>query len=184
MRPHADLGGARRVVIDGVTGSGKSTLAARLAELTGLPWHEGDALTWEPGWVQVPREEQRRRIAEVCAGPEWILDTLYSGWMDLALERADLIVALDYPRWVSLSRLLRRTAARTVSRRTICNGNRESLRTMLSRESIVVWHFRTFAGRRARLRGWLAAQGQPGQPRVVRLRSPRQTRAWLAGSGG
>jgi ATPase family associated with various cellular activities (AAA) len=54
---------ADRVLIYGVTGSGKTTLAQRVAERTGLPFHSVDDLTWEPGWVEVPADEQRRRIA-------------------------------------------------------------------------------------------------------------------------
>jgi adenylate kinase family enzyme len=49
----------------GVTGSGKTTLAAQIAERTGLPWHSVDDLTWEPGWVEVPVQEQRRRIEAI-----------------------------------------------------------------------------------------------------------------------
>jgi adenylate kinase family enzyme len=94
-----------------------------------------DDLTWEPNWVVVPIDEQRRRIEETCAGEEWILDTAYGKWRKIPLDRAELIVALDYPRWLSLSRLIRRTLARLVSRRTICNGNRETLRTLASRRS-------------------------------------------------
>jgi predicted kinase len=59
---------ADRVLIYGVTGSGKTTMARQVAERTGLRWHSVDDLTWEPGWVSVPTDEQRRRIAEICAG--------------------------------------------------------------------------------------------------------------------
>jgi adenylate kinase family enzyme len=53
---------AERILIYGVTGSVKTTLAAHIAEQTGLPWHSVDALTFEPGWIQVDVDEQRRRI--------------------------------------------------------------------------------------------------------------------------
>ena len=66
------------MLIYGVTGSGKTTLARRVAGKTGLPWHSVDDLTWEPGWIGVPPEEQRRRIAAICAGERWILDSAYS----------------------------------------------------------------------------------------------------------
>jgi adenylate kinase family enzyme len=168
---------ASRVLIYGVTGSGKTTLARQVAERTGLPWHSVDDLTWEPGWVGVPPEEQRRRIAEICAGERWILDAGYSQWIDVVLAGAELIVALDYPRWRSLARLVRRTLGRAIDRRTICNGNTESFRQMLSSDSIIVWHFRSFARKRARIRGWAA---DPAAPEVVRLASLAATRRWLA----
>lgn len=168
---------AKRILVYGVTGSGKSTLAANLARSTGIRWHSVDDLTWEPGWVPVPTGEQRRRIAAIVAQPEWILDSAYSAWLDLPLPRAQCIVALDYPRWVSLQRLVRRSAARLRDQRTICNGNRETIREIFSRESILVWHFRSFARKRQRIRTWLADESAPP---VVRLTSARQTRIWLA----
>lgn len=171
------LRGARRVLIYGVTGSGKTTLAEKLSAVTSLPWYSVDDMTWEPGWVEVANDEQRRRISEICARSEWILDTAYARWRDIPLSRAELIVALDYPRWVSLQRLLRRTAARCWDRTPICNGNTESLRTSLGPDSIIRWHFRSFSRKRARIKQWI---DQDNSPRVLRLTSPRQTNAWLA----
>lgn len=161
----------------GVTGSGKTTMAAEISERTGLPWHSVDDLTWEPGWVQVPVDEQRRRIAAICAGERWILDTAYGAWREIPLARTELIVALDYPRWVSLGRLLWRTLRRAVDGRPICNGNTESFRQAFSRDSIIGWHFSSFARKRARIRVWAV---DPPVPAVVRLTSPRAARRWLA----
>jgi adenylate kinase family enzyme len=164
------------MLIYGVTGSGKTTLAGKVAARTGLPFHSVDDLTWEPGWVGVPADEQRRRIAAICAGDQWILDSGYSSWLDVVLARVDLIVALDYPRWRSLAWLARRTLARAIDRRQICNGNTETFRQMLSSDSILVWHFRSFASKQAQMRAWAA---DPAGPAVVRLTSPAATRRWL-----
>jgi adenylate kinase family enzyme len=114
-------------VVYGVTGSGKTTLAEQIAERTSLPWHAVDELTWDPGWDEVPLAEQRRRIEAICAEDRWILDTAYGQWLDIPLARVQLIVALDYPRWISLGRLLRRTLVRAVDHHPICNGNFETL---------------------------------------------------------
>lgn len=167
---------ASRVLIYGVSGSGKSTLAADLSRVTDLPWHSVDDLTWEPGWVHVPVEEQRRRIEVICCQDRWILDTAYSAWLDVALARAQLIVGLDYPRWVSLGRLLRRTLWRVASRRSVCNGNCETLGRAFSRDSIFAYHFRWFRRKRQRMRAW---QVDPAMPEVRLLRSPREARNWL-----
>ncbi|MCA1674907.1 MAG: adenylate kinase [Actinobacteria bacterium] len=168
---------ARRILVYGVTGSGKITLAKRLARATGIDWHSVDDLTWQPGWVAVPADEQRRRIEAICDSPEWILDTAYGTWLDLPLARTELIVALDYPRWFSLQRLVRRTIARVLDRTLVCNGNQESLRGTFSRDSIVLWHFKSFKRKRQRIRRWC---NDPTRPPVVRLTSSRQTKTWLA----
>ncbi|GAB3506246.1 adenylate kinase [Amycolatopsis cihanbeyliensis] len=167
---------ARRIFVYGVTGSGKTTAAARIATATGLPWHSVDDLTWEPGWVQVPDEEQRRRIAAICAGEEWILDTAYGKWLEIPLARVELIVALDYPRWLSLARLLHRTARRIIDGRLVCNGNWETLRQAMGNDSIIRWHLQSFGRKRERIRRWCA---DTSGPTVLRCTSPRQLERWL-----
>jgi adenylate kinase family enzyme len=151
-------------------------MAREIAARTGLPWHEVDNLTWEPGWVTVPVDEQRRRVAAICARERWILDTAYGAWLEVPLARVELIVALDYPRWRSLWRLIRRTLLRNLDHKPICNGNTESLRQTFSRNSIIVWHFQSYARKRDRIRAWAADESGPD---VVRLTSPAAARRWL-----
>lgn len=167
---------SRRILIYGVTGSGKSTLAVRLSRITGISGIAVDELTWQQDWVPVPADLQRQRIAQVCAQDSWILDHGYGAWLDLVLPRAELIVALDYPRWRSFWRLLRRTTGRVLRRTPACNGNVETLRRAIGPDSILRWHFRSFASKRERISRW---SSDPESPELLRLRSPDQTRRWL-----
>ncbi len=159
-------GRAQRIVVYGVTGSGKSVLAARISQLTGIERVAVDEVCWRPGWVQVSAEEQRRLMRDVCGRERWVLDSAWGVWTDIALARADLVVALDYPRWVSLTRLLRRTVVRIVGRHPVCNGNTETWGQTFSRESIIAWHVRSFASKRRRIAAW---EADPATPAVRRL---------------
>jgi len=169
----------RRILVHGVTGAGKSTLAEQIAAVTGHPWHSvDDEIGWLPGWVERPHEQQRALAQEIVAREEWVLDTAYGHWRDVVIPRVELIVALDYPRWLSFGRLLRRTLVRVWRREVICNGNVESLRAALSRDSILWWHWRSFDRKRDQVRRW---QHDPAAPAVLRLISPRQVPALLRG---
>jgi adenylate kinase family enzyme len=159
-----------RVLVYGVTGSGKSTAAVSIGARTGLPVTLVDELTWLPGWVPVETAVQRQMIGEVVEGERWLLDTAYGAWLDLVLPRAELVVGLDYPRWLSLSRLVRRTVSRVITKEPMCNGNVETWRAIVARDSILVWHFRSFARKRARMRAWAAS---PDGPQVLLFRRPR-----------
>ena len=159
----------RRILCFGCTGSGKTTLAMQLADVLGLPLVRVDDVMFEADWQTVPQAEQRRRIEAICAGNAWILDHAYGAWRDIPVAAADLIVAFDYPRWLSLSRLLRRTVRRVVTRERVCNGNVETLRHQLSRESILLWHFHSFASKRRFVRQ-LEQREAPGRLVVLRRR--------------
>jgi adenylate kinase family enzyme len=167
---------ASRILVYGVTGSGKSTLAQRIGRYFDLPWHSVDDLAWEPGWVEVSTEIQRTRIAAICREPKWVLDSGYQKWIDIPLESVELIVGLDYPRWLSFGRLLRRSLVRGVLRTPSCNGNRESLRNLFSADSLLRWHFGSFSRKRQRMRAW---HDDPTGPPVLLFRTPRAVDRWL-----
>lgn len=172
---------AQRVLFHGVTGSGKTSAAHAYARATGLPeFSADDDLGWLPGWTSRPLEDQIRAAAGIAAQDRWVLDSAYSTWRHLILPRAELVVFLDYPRWLSLGRLLRRTVLRVVSREPVCNGNRETLRRALARESIIRWHFATFHSKRADIARITA---DPSMPPVLSFRRPRDLDAWIAAAG-
>lgn len=176
VAPPPHLHDHRRIVLHGVTGSGKSTLAARLAALTGAPHVSVDDLMWRPGWVQLTAEEQVEAIRPFAEQPAWVMDSLWTATRPVVLPRADLLVALDYPRRVSLGRLVRRTWQRLRTREEFCGGNTESWRQTFSGDSILAWHQRTFERKHAEAQAWAA---DAGGPPVVRLTSPREADAWL-----
>lgn len=173
-----DIRRARRVLVYGVTGSGKSTAARKLGERLGLPVHlADDEIGWLPGWVQRDVEDQRAIAARIVAQENWLLDTAYGVFLDVVLPRTQVIIALDYPRWLSLARLTRRTAHRWATRTPVCNGNVERLAQIVSRDSILVWHFRSYRRKTERIRTW---EGRPDGIPVLRLSHPRQLEELLA----
>ena len=161
-----------------MTGSGKSSAARAYAQATGLPeFSADDDIGWLPGWQQRTVEEQRDLAAAIAAQDRWVLDSAYGVWRDVVLPRAELVVGLDYPRWLSLARLVRRTLRRAVTREPVCNGNQETLARLFIQDSIIRWHFRSFTRKRQVMRG---IDSDPAMPPAVLFRHPRQLDAWLA----
>jgi adenylate kinase family enzyme len=166
-----------RILLHGATGSGKSTAAVKIGERLGIPVILADEIGWLPGWVQRDREEQHAIVSELTAGGRWVADSAWTGWTDLVVPRAELIVGLDYPRMLSLWRLVRRTARRAVSGELVCNGNRETFRQAVGRDSIIVWHFKSWKKKRRTMRAWAA---DPSAPPTLLFRRPRELEAWIA----
>ena len=167
-----------RVLFYGVTGSGKSSAARAYAKATGLPeFSADDDIGWLPGWQQRTVEEQRDIAAGIAAQDRWVLDSAYGVWRDVVVPRAELVVGLDYPRWLSLARLIRRSLRRALTREPVCNGNQETLTRLFVEDSIIRWHFRSFTRKRQVMRG---LQADPDMPPAILFRHPRQLDAWLA----
>ena len=171
---------ARRIVVIGNTCSGKTTLARELSQRLGIPYVEMDALHWEPNWAPAPLDVFSQRVADAVRGDAWIVDGSYSKVRDLIWPRATHLVWLDLPLRVKMWRLFWRTLRRSITKEELWSGNRERFRTgFLSRDSLFIWLLKTHWSRR-RLVPLAFRQPEHAQLRVVRLRSPRDTRRWLS----
>ena len=97
-----------RIQIMGCSGAGKSTLARNLGEITGLPVVHIDRLFWKSGWVESTKEEIDCKILTVVDEQKWILDGNYSRTLQARLDRCDLVIYLDFPRWFCILSVIRR----------------------------------------------------------------------------
>ena len=180
--PLHTLAGCERILILGRTGSGKTTLARELAAALGVPHVELDALYFGPDLSRAPLDVLRERTSAAIAGERWVTDGNKRAVRDLVWPRADTIVWLDYPVWVSLRRLARRARSRTASLRTEAKrtGGRAGLpRQLLAAARGVLTALRSHRGQR-REYPRLFALPENRHLAVARLRSPRATRHWLA----
>ena len=180
--PAVTLRGCRRILVLGRTGSGKTTLARELAAAVGVPHVELDALYFGPQFSTVPLPLLRERTSAAIAGDRWVTDGNKSAVRDLVWPRADTVVWLDYPLAVSLWRLGKRALWRTSVLRAEAAGTsgKASLsRQLLSAAKGVLTALRSHAGQR-REYPRMFAEPQNHHLAVVRLRSPRATRRWLA----
>jgi adenylate kinase family enzyme len=169
----------KRVAVIGGSATGKTTLSRELARRLGVPHIELDALHHDAGWQEAPAEVLQARVdaALAAAGHGWVVDGNYRGKLGLSvLERADTVVFLDLPLHTALRRVLWRTLRRSITREELWNGNRESFRIALSRDSIVWWVITQHRTHRTKWPKRLAALREVS---VVQLRSPREVRRWL-----
>lgn len=180
----------RRIRVQGCSGSGKTTLARELAERLGLPHLELDAVHHREGWREATDEEFDGVVDDFLAAAStgWVCCGNYSRRAGRLTAEADTVVWLDYPRWLVMGRILRRTLGRVALRRDLWNGNREQWRNLLRRdpaENIVLWAW-TQHGRYVEqfVPQWESHREPGSVPRWVRLRSPRETRAFVAAVSG
>lgn len=129
----------QRVLVAGVSGSGKTTLAGNLARILGVEHTEIDALFHGENWM--PRPSFAEDVAAVVATDGWVVEWQYESVRQLLGSRAQLLVWLDYPTWLTMWRVTKRTALRSWRREELWNGNYEAkLATVFTdKDHIIRW---------------------------------------------
>ena len=98
----------RRISIVGCCGSGKSTLAKQIGNKCNLPIVHIDQLFWLPNWTQRKQSEFVCLHNEEIVKNRWVMDGNNSSTMKDRFNAADLVIVMNYPRWLSYARLLKR----------------------------------------------------------------------------
>jgi adenylate kinase family enzyme len=167
----------RRIAIVGGSGAGKTTLGLRLAELLGVPFVEVDGIQHKANWTRASAEEISAAIhAALDHRSGWVIDELCEREVgDFVAARADVIVWLDLPLAVKLSRLFRRSWSRVRTREVLWNGNVETWRDVfVGRDAVLVHPLRTHFRHRRRM--FQLSDGA----NVVRLRSASEVAVWVS----
>jgi adenylate kinase family enzyme len=100
-----------RVLIIGCSGAGKSVLASRLSDVLGLPIIHLDQHYWRPGWIAPDRATWTAQVEALITQPKWVMDGNYGSSLPLRLAAADTVIFLDFPTWLCLCRVIKRTAS-------------------------------------------------------------------------
>ncbi|HLF03288.1 MAG TPA: hypothetical protein VI547_14995 [Anaerolineales bacterium] len=168
----------KRIAIVGKTGSGKTTLAREIARRIDAPHIELDSISWGPNWKSIAWERFRAHVEARTREPLWITDGNYRQAREFVWGRADTLVWLDYPLWVALWRLTVRTARRVWTREVLWGTNVERGSAILGRDSLYWYAIKKH--REHRIEYPLAfRQPEYCHLKIVYLRSPRETAAWL-----
>lgn len=132
----------QRVSVVGNSGSGKTSLARELAAALRAPLLELDSVFHLPDWTELPADEFRARVTAFTRADRWVVDGNYSTVRPIVWARADTVVWVDPPHPVVMTRVVRRTLRRLVTREELWNGNREPWSNILSLDpgrSIIAW---------------------------------------------
>ena len=91
-----------KVIVIGCPGSGKTTFAEKLNKITGLPLYYLDAIWHKPDKTHISREEYDKRLTEIFATPEWIIDGNYKRTIEVRLRECDTVFLFDLPTEICL----------------------------------------------------------------------------------
>lgn len=169
-----------RIVVQGASGSGKTTLAAALASRLKFPHLELDGLFHQPNWTPLELERFREAVEEFTEQPHWVIDGNYSHVRDIIWSKADVIAFIDLPRFRVMVRVVKRTMFRLFRREEMWNGNRESLRNVMSLDparNIMLWSWTTHAKYHEQVPA--DARSQADHAQILMLRSPRDVDQFL-----
>ena len=86
----------KKVAIIGAPGTGKTTLANNLSKILNINPTHIDGFHHLPNWEIRDKVERDKMILEVVKKDEWIIDGTYRATLKQRLEKADLIIWLDF----------------------------------------------------------------------------------------
>lgn len=102
------LNNINRIAIVGAPGTGKTTLAKNLGKIYKLPILHLDHIHYKENWILRDTEERNKIIIEESQKEKWILDGTFIDTLQERVDKADLVIFLDFPRTTQLKGIFER----------------------------------------------------------------------------
>lgn len=133
-----------KIAVIGPPGSGKSTLAKEISLSLGIKHIELDNLAWGENWYRMTAEEMMGNFKVQAAEGGWVSDGLYQEVRDEVIDNADLIVFVNTKLFTCVLRVVKRCLQRIFTQESVCNGNKESLKTFLKPNGMFWYTFKKY----------------------------------------
>lgn len=158
----------------GTSGSGKTTFGRKLANVLDLPFIEMDAVFWGPDWYFPPDKEFFPRLSEMLEGEKWVLDGNYTRTIGFKWDRVQVVVWLNFSFARTLYQAVKRASGRLFDQEELWpgTGNRENLKMLFSKDSIILWTIQGYHRHVKRNIGYINAE-EYSQIKFHRIRSPK-----------
>ncbi len=169
----------KKVALFGPPASGKTTVARKISSVLGLPHTNLDDVLFSDSGT-LPFDDFRAAAERITRGESWVVEGNYSKLADVVWHRADVLVWLDLPLWLVVRRIITRSLRQLAGLDTSTQARRLTWRrAFFDRRSLLRTAVRKYRHNRPRYARQAAATAALGV-QVVRLRSGRETDAWLA----
>jgi adenylate kinase family enzyme len=172
----------RRVHVVGTSGSGKTTVARAIADKLGIRHIELDAINWQPGWTELPKDQFYERVREETKHGDWTIDGNYSAVREIIWDRVDTIVWLDMPFIPVFLRIVWRTIRRILTQEELWNTNTEKLDALVGKYGMPLWVIQTHEKRRKEYPP-LLADPKLSHVDIKVFKSLREVNAWIESLG-
>ena len=118
-----------KIAIIGFSGSGKSTLAKTLSNHYNIPVMHMDSVHHLPGWKERSNDESNKIVKEfIDKNDSWVIDGNYAKIAPERFDIADLVIFLNYNRFVCLKGVIKRYKEnKRKTRSDMCVGCDEKL---------------------------------------------------------
>ena len=118
--------GLNRILILGCSGSGKTFLATTISKNLKIKSYDLDDIFFERKY-DIKRNEivRLKLLNKITKTKKWIIEGVYSSWIDEAVKKSDIVILLDFPFTILAWRIFKRYVKR------ITKGQKESFKDML-----------------------------------------------------